>query len=172
MHFLGIEGTSLKKRQGTETAQVSRPLQGKRLQNLDAEISDCYERARRARERAELAINNEFKGDFLAAEGRWLALALSYESRASAFVDFDRRRKVGSITLMLREQGLALDPEAVAQLDIAYHAVLGQLGLADRENGATLTIAKRIVDLAAGGERDPERLTAATVKAFAKREPS
>ena len=73
---------------------------------------------------------------------------------------------------MLREQGLALDPEAVAQLDIAYHAVLGQLGLADRENGATLTIAKRIVDLAAEGDRDPERLTAATVKAFAKREPS
>ena len=144
------------------------------LQNLDAEISDCYERARRARERAELAINNEFKGDFLAAEGRWLALALSYESRAatSAFVELDRRRKVGSITLMLREQGLALDPEAVAQLDIAYHAVLGQLGLADRENGATLTIAKRIVDLAAEGDRDPERLTAATVKAFAKREPS
>ena len=142
------------------------------LQNLDAEISDCYERARRAREKAELAINNEFKGDFLAAEGRWLALALSYELRAatSAFVEFDRRRKVGSITLMLREQGLAFDPEAVAQLDIAYHAVLGQLGLVDREDGATLTVAKRIVDLAAQGERDPERLTAATVKTFAKRE--
>ena len=137
------------------------------LQNLDAEISDCYERARRAREKAELAINNEFKGDFLVAEGRWLALALS-----SPFVGFDRRRKVGSITLMLREQGLALDPEAVAQLDIAYHAVLHQLGLVDREDGATLTVAKRIVDLAAEGERDPDRLTAATVKTFAKREPS
>jgi len=73
---------------------------------------------------------------------------------------------------MLREQGLALDPEAVAQLDIAYHAVLHQLGLVDREDGATLTVAKRIVDLAAEGERDPERLTAATVKTFAKREPS
>jgi hypothetical protein len=144
------------------------------LQNLDAEISDCYEQARRARERAELAINNEFKGDFLAAEGRWLALALSYELRAatSPFVEFDRRRKVGSITLMLREQGLALDPEAVAQLDIAYHAVLHYLGLVDREDGATLTVAKRIVDLAAEGERDPEHLTAATVKTFAKREPS
>ena len=73
---------------------------------------------------------------------------------------------------MLREQGLALDPEAVAQLDIAYHAVLHQLGLVDREDGATLTVAKRIVDLAAEGERDPDRLTAATVKTFAKREPS
>jgi hypothetical protein len=73
---------------------------------------------------------------------------------------------------MLREQGLAFDPEAAAQLDIAYHAVLGQLGLVVREDGATLTVAKRIVDLAAQGERDPERLTAATVKTFAKREPS
>ena len=143
------------------------------LQNLDAEISECYERARRARERAELAINNEFKGDFLAAEGRWLTLAVSYELRAatSAFAEFDRRREVGSITLMLREQGLAVDPEAVAQLDIAYRAVLGELGLVDREDPATLTVAKRIVDLAAEGERDPDRLTAATVKTFAKREP-
>src|SRR6516162_9748097 len=101
------------------------------LQNLDAEISNCYEQARRAREKAELAINNEFKGDFLAAEGRWLALALSYELQAatSAFVEFDRRRKVGTINVMLREQGLAFDPEAVARLEIAYHAVLHQLGL-------------------------------------------
>jgi len=143
------------------------------LQNLDAEISDCYERARRAREKAELAINNEFKGDFLAAEGRWLALALSYELRVatSASIELDRRGKVGSLSLMLREQGIAFDPEAVAQLDIAYRAVLAQLGLVDHEDSATLTVAKRIVDLAAEGERDPERLTAATVKAFAKRKP-
>ena len=143
------------------------------LQNLDAEISDCYERARRARKKSELAINNEFKGDFLAAEGRRLALALSYELRAatSAFVEFDRRRKVGTINVMLREQGLAFDPEAVARLEIAYHAVLHQLGLVDREGEATLSVAKRIVDLAAEGERDPKRLTAATVKTFAKREP-
>jgi hypothetical protein len=72
---------------------------------------------------------------------------------------------------MLREQGIAFDPEAVAQLDIAYRAVLAQLGLVDHEDSATLTVAKRIVDLAAEGERDPERLTAATVKAFAKRKP-
>ena len=143
------------------------------LQNIDAEISDCYERARRAREKAELAINNEFKGDFLAAEGRWLALALSYELRVatSASIELDRRGKVGSLSLMLREQGIAFDPEAVAQLDIAYRAVLAQLGLVDHEDSATLTVAKRIVDLAAEGERDPERLTAATVKAFAKRKP-
>jgi len=44
--------------------------------------------------------------------------------------------------------------------------VLHQLGLADREDGATLIVAKRIIDLAMQGERDPERLTAATVEAL------
>jgi hypothetical protein len=35
-------------------------------------------------------------------------------------------------------------------------------------DGVTLVIAKRIVDLAAQGERDPERLIAATVEALSK----
>ena len=37
-------------------------------QNLAAEIINCYERARQARQKAEVAINEEFKTDFLAAE--------------------------------------------------------------------------------------------------------
>jgi hypothetical protein len=50
----------------------------------------------------------------------------------------------------------------------SYHAVLDQLGLSEGEDAATLRVAKRIVDLVAKGERDPERLTAATVAALAK----
>jgi hypothetical protein len=46
--------------------------------------------------------------------------------------------------------------------------VLHQLGLEDYEDGVTLVIAKLIVDLAMLGERDPERLTAATVEALSK----
>jgi hypothetical protein len=53
-------------------------------------------------------------------------------------------------------------------LDISYHAVLHQLRLADREDGATLMVARRIIDLAIQGERDPERLTAATVEELAR----
>ena len=59
-------------------------------------------------------------------------------------------------------------PDDIAKFDIAYHAVLHHFGLADREDGATLMVAKRIVDLAILGERDPERLTAAIVEALAK----
>ena len=39
------------------------------LQNLAAEIINCYEHARLAHEKADRAINEEFKADFLAAEG-------------------------------------------------------------------------------------------------------
>jgi hypothetical protein len=38
----------------------------------------------------------------------------------------------------------------------------------DYEDGVTLLIAKLIVNLAAQGERDPERLTAATVEALSR----
>jgi hypothetical protein len=141
------------------------------LQNLAAEIINCYERAQQAREKAERATNDSFKADFLAAEGRWLALALSYERQhqlSRTVAEFDRRRKVSSIALTLREQGLALDPDEVARLDIAYHAVLHHFRLSDRTDGVTLVIAKRIVDLAAQGERDPERLIAATAESLSK----
>jgi hypothetical protein len=46
--------------------------------------------------------------------------------------------------------------------------VLHQLGLSAVEDGATLMVAKRIVELAARGERDPERLTAATLEAISR----
>jgi hypothetical protein len=37
---------------------------------------------------------------------------------------------------MLRERRSVFDPDDIAKLDIAFHAVLHQLGLADREDGA------------------------------------
>ena len=57
-------------------------------------------------------------------------------------------------------------PDDVTRLDLAYHATVRHLGLAQREDGAALQVAKRIVELAAEGERDLERLMAATIKAF------
>jgi hypothetical protein len=140
-------------------------------QNLAAEIINCYERARQAREKAEVAINEESKADFLAAEGRWLSLAYSYEGQhrvARTIAEFDRRPSTGAINRMLREHGGVFQPDDITRLMVAYGAVLHQLGLADREDGATLMVAKRIIDLATQGERDPERLMAAAVEALAK----
>jgi hypothetical protein len=136
------------------------------LQNLAAEIINCYERARQAREKAERA-KDDFKADFLSAEGRWLALAHSYELQhrlSRTVAEFDRCRKAGPIRRMLREQGVAFDPGDVTRLTIAYGAALHQLGLVDCEDSATLMVAKRIIDLASLGERDSERLVAMTVE--------
>ena len=128
------------------------------LQNVAAEIIHCYERARQAREKADLA-----------AESRWLALAESYEQyRSRTISGFEPPRKADAITRMLREQRGTFDPDDAAKLVIAYHAVLNQLGLVDLEDGAALTVAKCIIDLAMLNERDPERLAAAAVEALTK----
>jgi hypothetical protein len=86
------------------------------LQSLAAEIVYCYKRARLAREKSERAINDEFRKEFHAAEGRWLAVALSYERQhqlSRTIDEFDRRKKEGAITRMLREHRSAFDPEDV-----------------------------------------------------------
>jgi hypothetical protein len=138
------------------------------LQNLAAEIINCYERARQSRERAERAVDDRFKADFLAAEARWLSLAHSYEQQhrlSITVAEFDRRRKAGGLVRMLREQGGTFDSDVIAKLTVAYHAVLDQLGLVDAEDSVTLMVAKQIIDLAKQGERDPERLVAAMIEA-------
>ena len=138
------------------------------LQNL---AINCYERARLARQKAVFAISDDFKADCLAAEGRWLTLAQSYEHQhrlSRTISGFDRRRRGGAVVRIPREHTVAFDPDDVTRLTVAYHAVLSQLGLVDKEDAATLLVAKRIIDLASQGERDPERLTAATIEALSK----
>jgi hypothetical protein len=71
------------------------------LQNLAAEIINCYERARQARDKAERASDAKFKADLLAAERRWLALAESYERQHQllrTIDELDRRRSKSSIS--------------------------------------------------------------------------
>jgi hypothetical protein len=140
-------------------------------QNLVTEIGHCYERARQAREKAERAINAKLKAEFLAAESQWLALAHSYEEEygwSRSLAGVDRRRDPSAVTRMLWLRGCVFEPEVITKLTIAYHAVLHQLGLVDREDGATLMVAKLIIDLVAQGERDTERLTAAMVEALTR----
>jgi hypothetical protein len=132
------------------------------LENLAEEILYCHERARRALRKAGGATTDQLTADFLAIARGWMVLAHGYEREHKA------SRHVADFTRMLREQGGAFDPDDIVRLDIAYHAVLHQLGLADIEDAATLIVAKRVIDLAAQGERDPERLTSATVEALSK----
>jgi hypothetical protein len=141
------------------------------LQTLAAEVIRCHERALQARQKAERATDDQLKADLLAAEGRWLALALSYERQhrlTRTAAEFDEHGQAGAITLTLRERRMALGLYDVTRLTVAYHAVLDQLGVSEREDAATLRIASQIVDIVAQGERDPERLMAATIEALAR----
>jgi hypothetical protein len=57
----------------------------------------------------------------------------------------------------------AFGPEDIAIIATAYHAVLAELDLSDQEDAITLLIARRIIGLASEGERDADRLRAATL---------
>jgi hypothetical protein len=59
----------------------------------------------------------------------------------------------------------AFEPDEIAIMVRAFEGALGDLGLVDREDPATLIVAKRIVELAKQGERDVGRLRAAALDA-------
>jgi hypothetical protein len=69
---------------------------------------------------------------------------------------------------MARERGRAFDPDVVAILSSAFRAVVADLSLSDDDDAVALRAAQRILDLAAQGERDPERLKTATLACMAK----
>jgi hypothetical protein len=136
-------------------------------QNVSAEIIYCHERARQAREKADAATAAEAKSDYLAAEGRWLAMARSYElqQRLSTMLGGEALgNEPGSITRMAREGGRAFDPEVVAIMSSAFSAVFADLGLSDRKDAVALRAARHIIELVSAGERDPARLKAATIR--------
>jgi hypothetical protein len=67
---------------------------------------------------------------------------------------------------LLKRQG-SFDPDEVAVLGNVFEDVLKCLGLVDRQDPLTAAVAKQIIDLAVGGVRDPRRLKALTLQAFA-----
>jgi hypothetical protein len=71
-----------------------------------------------------------------------------------------------AIIRTVRQSGVSFDPDVLALLIVAYHAVLTELRLHDHEDAATLMVAKYIIDFAAQGERDPDRLKAVVLEAL------
>jgi hypothetical protein len=80
--------------------------------------------------------------------------------------EFQHRRS--HISRCVRDTGGAFGPEVIAIMSSAYHAVLSDLGLSDHEDSITLLVARRIIDLAAEGERDPDRLRATALASLTK----
>jgi hypothetical protein len=53
-------------------------------------------------------------------------------------------------------QDATFDPEAIEIMSAAYNGVCKVLNLADRNDPLTALVAKKIIELASRGERDPD----------------
>jgi hypothetical protein len=62
------------------------------------------------------------------------------------------------------EYGTVLEPDDIAKLTAAFEAALTKLGLVDRKDPLTTTVAK----IAKDGERDPNKLCDGALKILAK----
>jgi hypothetical protein len=69
---------------------------------------------------------------------------------------------------LLREHDHSFGPDEIAALVAAYEDTLAELGLVNRDDPATLLIAKTIIEAAKAGERDPQRLRAAAIQALSR----
>jgi hypothetical protein len=67
---------------------------------------------------------------------------------------------------IIREQCASFEPEDISAMAAAYRAALGELGLLESDDAATRMVAKKVIELAAQGERDPARLKIATFAAL------
>ena len=65
----------------------------------------------------------------------------------------------------LIERG-AFEPELIAIVSDVFEDVLQALGLVDRQDPLTEMVAKKVIELAQTGERDPVRLRQLTLEAF------
>ena len=61
-------------------------------------------------------------------------------------------------------KGHVFGPDEIQVLSTAFEGALVELQLVDRTDPATELVAKRIIELAQRGERDPVRLREAAVK--------
>ena len=60
-------------------------------------------------------------------------------------------------------QNSAFGPDEIERIKIAYEGALHALGLADRTDPITEIIAKKIIEVAQTGERDPLRIQARAI---------
>ncbi len=65
-------------------------------------------------------------------------------------------------------EGEAFQPEDVAIMGNVFEDVLKELGLVDRDDPVTTLIAKKVIEIAQAGERDPARLKQLTLQAFGR----
>ena len=70
--------------------------------------------------------------------------------------------------MLANEYWPSFAPEEVTNLGAAFDAALTKLGLVDRRDPATTSVARLIIEVAKSGERDPERLCENALKILGK----
>jgi hypothetical protein len=68
-------------------------------------------------------------------------------------------------------QSGSFSPEDVTSLVAAFEDTLSTLGLADRNDPAVLMVARRIIELARDGERNPTQLRDSALQSFRNFDP-
>jgi hypothetical protein len=68
------------------------------------------------------------------------------------------RRGAGAMPIYRLIKEAVFDPEHITAMTTAFEDALRNLGLVDRSDPLVESVAKKIVDAAKMGERDPERL--------------
>jgi hypothetical protein len=71
---------------------------------------------------------------------------------------------------LLQRQGV-FTPEELTVLSNVFEDVLGTLGLVDRKDPMTELVAKKVIELATAGIREPNRLKVLTLKGFEQEQP-
>ena len=64
--------------------------------------------------------------------------------------------------------GAVFGPEEIASVTAAFEAALSKLGLVDRQDPLTMTVAKLVMQLAQDGESDPKQLCDEALKVLGK----
>jgi hypothetical protein len=66
-------------------------------------------------------------------------------------------------------QNSGFDPESIKVMTAAYETARGQLGLTDRSDPLTELVARKIIEIAQTGVRDPAQLCERALSAIGKR---
>jgi hypothetical protein len=115
-----------------------------------------------------------FEPEYLTAEPQFMLptytaeLACCKRAALQAPEKRDNRKKLGTVVSLLGHLGHSFDPEALGAITTAYDAVLMELDLSDREGAGALMVARRVIEVAARGERDPQMLAAAALEILSR----
>ena len=76
----------------------------------------------------------------------------------------DRARAMPLLRFL--ERDAVFGPDDLTAMTAAFEQALRELGLTDRTDAATAIVARKVIEVAKQGERDPARLCAAVLKSL------